>query len=243
MPKTVLITGATRGIGRACAIAFARRGYSVAAIYNTCHEGAEQLRREVEAMGGRIEVLSADVADGEALCRAVRQAETRLGRVEIAVANAGISLVKQINDTTGEEWDRLFAVNAKGTFNTVKAVVDGMIDARWGRIITVSSVWGEVGASCEVAYSASKAAVIGFTTALAKELAPSGVTVNCIAPGVIDTDMNACYSKEERAALEQEIPLGRYGTPEEVAEAAIFLASDCAGYVTGQILGVNGGFK
>ena len=243
MQKTVLITGASRGIGRAAALAFAKKGYRVIGLYNKSTAKAEGLKAEIASLGASVEMLAADVADYAAVEAAVRQAEGKLGRVDVLVANAGVSLVKQINDTTEAEWDRLFDVNAKGTFNAVKAVVQGMIDKKWGRIITVSSLWGEVGASCEVAYSASKAAVIGFTTALAKELAPSGITVNCVAPGVIDTDMNACFTGEERAALEADIPACRYGTPEEVAEAMLFLASEGSGYVTGQVLGVNGGFK
>ena len=243
MKKTVFITGASRGIGRAAAIAFASAGYNVAINYFAIEDKAKGVRAEILSLGGNAEIFRADVADATALCDAVKAAEAKFGRVDVLVANAGISLVKQINDTTPEDWNRVFDVNVKGVYNAVRAVLDGMLDRKLGRIITVSSVWGEVGASCEVAYSASKAAVIGFTKALAKELAPSGITVNCVAPGVIDTDMNACFCEDDRRMIESEIPACRYGNAEEVASAILFLASDGAGYITGEVLGVNGGYR
>jgi len=243
MSKTVFITGASRGIGRASAIAFAKEGYSVFAVYSKNEEKAKELKEYVKGFGGRVEIFRADVSKSDEVIKATNKAKELFGSIDVLVANAGVSLVKQINDTTESDWDNVFGVNAKGVFNCVKAVVDGMISKKYGRIITVSSVWGEVGASCEAVYSASKSAVIGFTKALAKELAPSGITVNCVSPGVIDTDMNACFSKEERVAIENEIPCCRYGTADEVANAILFLASDKASYITGEVLGVNGGFR
>lgn len=243
MKKTVLITGASRGIGRATALRFAREGYTVLIGYRERLSDALAVKKLITDGGGRAEVFCVDVADFNAVCSCVKGLEKEYGVISTLVLNAGISLTKQINDTTPEDWDRVFNVNVKGAYNLVKATLDGMISQKFGRIVTVSSVWGEVGASCEVAYSASKAALIGFTKALAKELAPSNITVNCVTPGVIDTEMNACYTAEERAALEGEIPAGRYGTPEEVADAIYFLAAEGNGYVTGEVLGVNGGFR
>ena len=241
--RTVFITGASRGIGRAMAVKFAEAGYNVAICYNNSRSAAEQVKAEIIAKGGTAEIFKADVSDYSSVCGAVDQAKARLGRIDTVVANAGVALVKQINDTTLDEWNALFGVNVTGVRNVVQAVLDDMIDAKFGRIIAVSSVWGEVGASCEVAYSSSKAAVIGYAKALAKELAPSGITVNCITPGVIDTEMNAHLTADEREQLESEIPVGRYGTPEEVACAALFFASEGASYVTGEVLGVNGGYR
>lgn len=243
MKKTVLITGASRGIGRATALRFAREGYTVLIGYRERLSDALAVKKLITDGGGRAEVFCVDVADFNAVCSCVKGLEKEYGVISTLVLNAGISLTKQINDTTPEDWDRVFNVNVKGAYNLVKATLDGMISQKFGRIVTVSSVWGEVGASCEVAYSASKAALIGFTKALAKELAPSNITVNCVTPGVIDTEMNACYTLEERTALEGEIPAGRYGTPEEVADAIYFLAAEGNGYVTGEVLGVNGGFR
>ncbi|MBP5307816.1 MAG: 3-oxoacyl-ACP reductase FabG [Clostridia bacterium] len=243
MNKTVLVTGASKGIGAAVAELFGKNGYRVAINYNDSETAAYEVKNRIEKQGGVSEVFRADVSDKTAVKNMVNAVKARFGWVNVLVANAGISLVKQINDTTEEEWNRLFAVNVTGVYNAVDAVIRDMIDMKNGRIITVSSVWGETGASCEAAYSASKAAVIGYTKAIAKELAPSGITVNCIAPGVIDTGMNARFSADERKAIENEIPAGRYGRPEEVAAAALFFASEGASYVTGEVLGVNGGYR
>lgn len=231
MMKTVLITGGVRGIGLAIAEAFLKKGYRVCVSYSKDEENAQKAK----ALG--LETYRADVAsetDVQALFSAV-------GRVDVLVNNAGVSLFKQVQDTTKEEWDRLFAVNVGGAFLCCREAVKGMIDKQSGLIVNVASVWGEVGASCESAYSASKAALLGFTKALAKELGYSGIRVNVVSPGAIDTQMNARLSKEERLALQEEIPAGRMGTCEEVAKAVLFLEEN--EYVNGVDVPVNGGFS
>ncbi|MBQ8885582.1 MAG: SDR family oxidoreductase [Clostridia bacterium] len=229
--KTVLITGGTRGIGKAIAIAFLKKGYAVYATYSKDGESA----REAEASG--IKTFLADVSDE----RAVTGVFQAIGRVDILVNNAGVSLIKQLQDTTKEDWERLFAVNVTGTFLCSREAAKGMISQKSGLIVNISSVWGEVGGSCESAYSASKAAILGFTKALSKELGWSGIRVNSISPGVIETRMNAHFSKAELDSLTEEIPLGRLGSPEDVASAVLFL--DENDYVTGADIPVNGGFS
>ena len=228
--KKVLVTGGTRGIGLATALKFVEKGYRTAAAYFSDEESA------AAAKAAGIEVFRADVAKEEDVKALFR----RFGNVDVLVNNAGISLVKQLQAVTAEEWDRLFAVNVRGAFLCAREAAKGMIAEKSGLIVNISSVWGEEGGSCESVYSASKGAVIAFTKALAKELAPSKITVNCVSPGVIDTDMNAKFSAGERAELCREIPLGRFGSPEEVARAVLFLAEQP--YITGQTLGVKGGF-
>lgn len=230
--KRVVVTGGTRGIGLAVCRVFSHAGYAVTAFYSRGEEDAEKARKLLP----EVSFVKADVSDETA----VEQAFAALSRVDVLINNAGISLNRQVQDTTSEEWDRVFSVNAKGTFLCCRAAAKKMISEQSGAIVNISSVWGQTGGSCESAYSASKGAVIAFTKALAKELAPSHITVNCVAPGVIDTQMNDCYTAEEKAALSEEIPAGRFGSAEEVARAVLFLAEN--EYVTGQILGVNGGF-
>ena len=228
--KTILITGGTRGIGRAIATAFQKKGYRVCVTYAKDENSAEGSRQ------AGLEVYRVDVRDENA----VEELFQKLGRVDILVNNAGVSLVKQIQDTTKTEWEDLFSVNVTGAFLCAREASKRMISNQSGLIINISSIWGEVGGSCEVAYSASKGALIAFTKALAKELAPSKIRVNCISPGAIKTQMNACFSKEELSALAEEIPVGRLGYPEEVASAVLFLEEN--EYVTGIDLPVNGGF-
>lgn len=230
--KTALVTGGTRGIGFAVCRKLAGKGYCVTATYANNEQDAEMAKAALPDVCFR----KADVSDEEAVKKIISDLPT----IDLLVNNAGISLYKQVQDTTADEWKHLFAVNVEGTFYFSKHVAEKMISVQKGAIVNIASVWGQTGASCESAYSASKGAIIAFTKALAKELAPSGITVNCVCPGVIDTVMNARFSKEEISALCEEIPLNRLGTCEEVADAVAFLAENF--YVTGQILGVNGGF-
>ncbi len=228
--KRALVTGGTRGIGLATVRALIERGYLVTATY---------LRDEEEASRARALVPSAAFVRSDASSEEeVKKLFFGIPRLDVLVLNAGTESFSQIQDVTEEEYARVMDANVKGAVLTAKHAVPRMLGG--GAIVTVSSVWGERGGSCESVYSASKGAILAFTKALSKELAPT-VTVNCVSPGVIDTRMNARLSNKERAALEEEIPLGRFGTPEEVASAIVFLAEHP--YITGQILGVNGGFS
>ena len=242
MNPVALITGASRGIGAACARRFARSGYSVAILYRSRADLAEALVQQLISEGQDAFCLQADVADRAQAFAAAEEVLRRYRRIDVLVNNAAIAQQKLFTDITEEEWDRMFAVNVKGAFNMTQAALPGMISRRSGSIVNISSMWGQVGASCEVHYSASKAALIGMTQALAKEVGPSGVRVNCIAPGVIETDMNAHLDEETLAALSEETPLMRIGAPDEVARAALYLCSEGASFITGQVLGVNGGF-
>ena len=239
--KTVLITGASRGIGAACARAFAREGYKVAlnCVKNTAM--AEALAAELRALGTEAEVFTADVADPAAARGMIAAVYERFGCVDALVNNASVSLVKLVTDTSDDEWRKLIDTDLSSVFYCSKAVLPAMIRERSGCIINIASMWGEVGASCEAVYSAAKAGVIGFTKALAKELGPSGIRVNAVSPGVIMTDMMKGFSDEDIAVLKDETPLMELGRPEDVAEAAVFLASEKASFITGQILSVNGG--
>lgn len=242
MNQTVLITGASRGIGRAAAVAFARNGYNVAVNYCKSKEKTAALADELNSYGVMTAAYQADVSDKTEVEEMFRKAEQELGKISALVNNAGIAEQILFSDITEEKWDRMFAVNVKGAYNCTQAVLPSMIHEKYGRIINVSSMWGISGASCEVHYSASKAALIGFTKALAKEVGLSGITVNCVAPGVIGTDMNAAISGEILEELKENTPLNRIGTSEDVAEAILFLASDKASFITGQTLSVDGGF-
>ncbi|MDE7372657.1 MAG: SDR family oxidoreductase [Clostridia bacterium] len=229
--KRALVTGGTRGIGLATCKLLLEKGYSVTALYSKDEESAAHAKELLPAL----ELIRADVAKEEDI-KAVFE---KISALDLLVNNAGVELFKLVQDTTFAEWERVTGVNAGGAFLCSKYAVKKML-GYGGAIVNVSSVWGQTGGSMESVYSASKGALIAFTKALAKELAPSSVTVNCVCAGVIDTDMNKRLTKEERAALEDEIPLGRFGTPEEVASAILFLAE--SRYITGECLSVNGGF-
>lgn len=243
MPQKILITGGSRGIGAAAVQAFAKNGDDVAFVWHSSSEAAEKVLRSAAACAphGRFLALRADVSDSAQITEAVREAEETLGGIDVLVCNAGIAQQKLFTDLTDEDWRRVMGVDLDGAFYTCRAVLPGMIHRKYGRILLVSSMWGQTGASCEVHYSAAKAGVIGLCKGLAKEEAPSGITVNCIAPGVIDTDMMSGFSKEDRDALAEETPVGRLGNAEEIARTLVFLASPDAGYITGQVIGQNGG--
>ena len=234
--KVVLITGASRGIGAAAARRFAAGGCRVAVNYLHSRERAEALAAEIGGWAVR-----ADVSDPAQVQNMVDELLDKFCQLDILICNAGVAQQKLFGDLTDSDWRQIFAVNVDGTFHAIRAALPHFLHRKAGRILTVSSMWGQVGGSCEVAYSASKAAVIGLTKALAKELGPSGITVNCVAPGVIATDMNAALDEETLAALAEETPLGVIGTPEDVAEAMWYLTSDAARFVTGQVLSPNGG--
>lgn len=238
--KTALITGGTKGIGKAIAREFLQQGYEV--IINYCHdeESALATQSEFNAEGYCPVLMRADVSDEEQVKEMFKEVFRIYERLDVLVNNAGISRVQVIQDTTLADWEQIFGVNMRGAFLCSKEAVDAMIVVGGGSIINVASIWGEVGASCEVAYSASKGALIAFTKALSKELAPSFVRVNCVSPGVIDTEMNAHLTEIEMMDLISQIPLGRLGTGEDVAKACLYLAEN--GYVTGEILSVGGGF-
>ena len=232
--KTVLVTGAAKGIGKEIAVKFAKNGYNVFVSYNTSNVKALELAEKYD----NITVIKADVTKKDELLNLINQ----VGEVDILVNNAGISEIKLFTDVTDEDFEKMMNVNFKSAFCLSQMVLPYMINKKNGRIINISSIWGICGASCEVLYSASKAALIGMTKALAKELAPSGITVNAVAPGVIKTDMMKCFSEEEIKDIEYDIPMGRMGTPEEIAETVFFLASENASYITGQVISPNGGY-
>lgn len=231
--KTALVTGASRGIGAACARALHRDGYNVIINYNHSKEAALDLANELNC-----KAVCCDVS----VHSQVKAMFEEIGAVDVLVCCAGISCTGLFSDVTPEQWRELFAVNVDGTYNCIQQALPHMIHEKAGAIVTMSSIWGITGASCEVAYSATKAAIIGLSKALAKELGPSGITVNCVAPGVIDTDMNKNLSAEDMAALADETPLGVIGSPEDVAETVAFLVSNKARFITGQVISPNGGF-
>ena len=227
----VLITGGSRGIGAAAVRAFCKEGCDVTFLYHKNHSAAHALSEET---GSR--AIGCDVADGAA----VRKIIESMPPIDVLINNAGVSHVGLLQEISSYEWDRLFAVNVKGIYHTVTAALPGMLSRQAGVILNVSSMWGQVGASCEAAYSATKGAVIALSKSLAKELAPAGIRVNVVCPGLIDTDMNAHLSAEERRVLVDDTPLGRVGRPEDVAEALLYLAK--SDFITGQVLAVNGGY-
>lgn len=229
--KTILITGGTRGIGRAISLLFLQKGYRVYATYKTDEEAAGQMQK----LG--VQTFQTDISDEKQVVELFK----KIGEIDVLVNNAGVSLIKQIQDVSYSEFQQVLSTNLGGAFLCSREAAKQMISAQSGVIINVSSVWGEVGASCESVYAASKAGLIGFTKSLAKELGWSGIRVNCVSPGVIDTQMNARFTKDEMAELISEIPAGRLGTGEDVAKAVLYLVEN--DYVTGANLSVNGGFS
>lgn len=236
--KNVLITGGSRGIGKAMVELFSSCGYNVAFTYKNSYDDALKLSGQTGALA-----LRCDLEDEASIISCVKDAKEYFGSggIDVLVNNAAISEIKLFSDISSEDWRRMISVNLSAPFLFTREVLSDMINKKSGRIINISSMWGQVGASCEVHYSASKAGLIGMTRALAKELGPSNITVNAIAPGVIDTEMNSRLTRGEREMLCEEIPLMRFGEPCEVAKLALFLSSDDAGYITGQVIGQNGG--
>ena len=240
--KTVLITGASRGIGKEIALKFASEGFNVVLNYNSSETKAKELGKQIKKFSVECLLCKADVSDEKQVVEMVKQANKVFGKIDVLVNNAGVALSKLFQETSTEEVAKIFGVNTFGVINCSKAVVPSMVSEKAGKIINISSIWGKVGASMETIYSASKGAVIAFTLALAKELAPSGISVNCVCPGVIDTDMLLEYNDDEKRDLKEQTPLNRLGTPEDVANAVYFLASDNASFITGQVITVDGGF-
>lgn len=242
MIKTAIVTGASRGIGRACAVELARAGFDILVNYRINEAAAEETKKLCEAHGVKCVTFQADVKDESEVRRMVAYAECELGGVGALICNAGVGESGLFTEMTREKYERVFDTNVWGAAVSAREAAKVMIRQGGGKIVFISSMWGVVGASCEALYSASKAAVIGLTKALAKEFAPSNIAVNCVAPGVIDTDMNACYDAETMEALKEETPVGRIGTPEDVAHAAAFLCTGGADFITGEVMNVSGGF-
>lgn len=241
MKKTALVTGGAGGIGEAVVRRLCADGFAVAINYHSSEERANALSSELVLSGFDCFTVKADVSDSGQVADMIKSVVDKTGSIDVLVNNSGVALQKLFDTVTDSEWQKIMGINLTGTFNCSRSVLPFMLSKKYGRIINISSMWGQIGASCEVVYSASKAGVIGMTKALAKEVAPSGITVNCVSPGAVDTEMMKCYSKDDIEALCEEIPVGRLATPKEIASAVSFFADENSGYITGQVLGVNGG--
>lgn len=240
---TVLITGASRGIGAECARTFAKNGYNVAINYFRSEKNALDLKAEINDGGGVAEVFKADVSDEKQVEEMISAVVKRFGKINVLVANAGVAKSGVFSDMTQSDFDKIFDTNVRGVFNVVKGVLPHMYERESGSIVTISSIWGQTGGSCEVLYSMSKAAIIGMTKALAKEVAPMHIRVNSVSPGAIDTDMLSGLTDEEKEDFIMQTPLNRLGEPKDVADAVLFLADDDkSSFITGHILSVNGGY-
>ncbi|HBG15811.1 MAG TPA: 3-oxoacyl-ACP reductase [Firmicutes bacterium] len=242
MNKTVIITGASRGIGRSIAELFAANDYNVLINYHRSTEAALELYHSLLEKGFSIALFKANVSHRPEVEDMVAYCLQQFGKIDVLINNAGIAQSRLFIDLSAQDWEEMINTNLSGVFHCTQSVLRSMLPRKKGKIINISSIWGQVGASCEVHYSAAKAGVIGLTKALAKELGPSNIQVNCIAPGIIDTDMLSPYNERERADLVEQTPLGRLGTPYEIAAYALFLASESADFITGQVIGINGGF-
>ncbi len=239
--KTVLITGASRGIGRETAIKFAASGYNVIVNYEKNDEAALDTKQMIERAGGHCLLIKADVSDEQKVEQMIKDARVYFGNIDVVINNAGIASRKLFHDITTSEWDRIFDVNVKGVYNVCKYVTPRMIENKEGIIINISSIWGICGASMETHYSATKGALIAFSKALAKELAPSNIRVNVVAPGAIDTDMLSGLKGEDRNELNDSIPLGYVGSAEDIANIVYYLSKEESKYITGQVISPNGG--
>jgi len=241
MDRVVLVTGASRGIGAAIAEKFARMGDRVVINYHQSETAAAKLLSKIEAFGGIAMLAKANVSNPDDVCRLFCETEEKWGSVDVLIHNAGISQQKLFQDISNEDWNRMIGIHLNGAFYTARRALPEMISRKYGQILFISSMWGISGGSCEVHYSAAKAGMIGLTKALAKEVGLSGIRVNCIAPGVIQTEMNAHHSAETLRILAEETPLGKLGSVEDVANTAWFLASEDASFITGQTISVDGG--
>ncbi len=242
MNKVALITGGAKGIGKTTAALFAANGYTVAVNYNTSKNSANDFVAYLNENNYSGMIVKADVSDRKQVDSMIEKVLDNYGRIDILINNAGIAQQKLFTDISEEEWGRMFSVNVYGIFHTCQSVLPNMLARKSGKIINISSVWGIVGASCEVHYSAAKAAVIGLSKALAKEVGPSNISVNCVAPGVVDTGMIADLNKDEIQDLIEQTPLQKLGTADDIAELLLYLASEKADFITGQVISPNGGF-
>ena len=241
--KTVIITGASRGIGAQTARLFAKNGYATIINYNNSQDEAIALKQELESQGCCVDLFKANVSKYDECLAMVQYVAKKYKRIDVLVNNAGIAQIKPLFDVSEQDFDNMMSVNFKSVFNMCKIVSDYMVSQKSGKIINLSSVWGEVGSSCETVYCASKAAIIGFTKALAKELGPSNINVNCVAPGFIKTEMNNDLTEQDVEQIVEETPLARVGTPDDVANAILFLADERSSFITGQVLHTSGGWQ